>query len=166
MSMMDVSVRNDDMPSISPSDGSLISSPKLFLSRYAKNDALHFGHVLAFGFTCVSHLWHLPRIWAIPGTCRATVHNCLVVGPRRIVLRPNSPLRTMATMWSYVIPGQNGLFTSLIHHMDQPPLLRTTTRSHRAECHTSDIRKFLVASPHRWGRRVSFAWSCSLKSLY
>ena len=22
----------------------------------------------------------------------------------------------MATMWSYVIPGQNGLFTSLIHH--------------------------------------------------
>ena len=91
VSMMDVSVRNDDMPSISPSDGSLMSSPKLFLSRYDKNDALHSGHVLALGFTCVSHLWHLPRIWAIPETCRATVHNCLVVGPRRIVLRPNSP---------------------------------------------------------------------------
>ena len=33
VSIMEVSLRNDDIPSTSPSDGSLLSSPKLFLSR-------------------------------------------------------------------------------------------------------------------------------------
>ena len=56
VSRMDVSLRNDDIPSISPSDGSLLSSPKLFLSRYAKNGALHSGQDRVLGLTWASHL--------------------------------------------------------------------------------------------------------------
>jgi len=39
VSRITVSERNDDIPSILPSGGRAVSTPKLFLSRYVKNCA-------------------------------------------------------------------------------------------------------------------------------
>ena len=86
-------------PSISTSHGSGFGAgrPRWLGSRYAPNGTPQTWQPWSPASTDASQLWQYPSRCETPGTCLATVQNCLVVGPRTmeyLLTCPRSIIRT------------------------------------------------------------------------